>query len=91
MLTLIRKNVVIKTLALPKLNHLIINLPNLSDDLILANCITQSYDKGGLRMIDIKDFMTALKTTWMRKAVVKSSNYFKPVVSLYVQYLEIRF
>lgn len=73
-ITPIGKNVVVKTLALAKFNHVIISLPNPSinivktiqnmfykwssgPDKIKRNIITQKYEKGGLRFINLENFM----------------------------------
>jgi len=94
------KIVVIKTLALAKLNHLILGLPNppqekidtiqnlfykflwnKSNDKIKRNIITQEYEHGGLKMIDLKTFMHSLKATWLRRLLkLEVNNKFNNVV-----------
>ena len=78
-LFLIGKNIVIKTLALPNLNHLIIGLPNPKQDIIKSiqslifkfiwnnkpdkikrNVMVQNYDNGGIKTIDLNNFISAL-------------------------------
>jgi hypothetical protein len=90
----IGKNVVIKTLALSKLNHLIIGLPNPkleiiktiqnmffefiwngSPDKIKRNVITNNYDCGGLRVVDLAKFMDALKVTWIKRCSNNCTKY----------------
>ena len=94
-LTPLGKLVVIKTLVIPKLNHLFIGLPNPSADFIktLQNmCFnflwkngpdkikraitTQGYEKGGLRMIDIQQFINALKISWIRRSIIENKDCF---------------
>ena len=36
-------------------------------DKIKRKCITQSYGRGGLKMIDIRNFIKSLKITWVRR------------------------
>lgn len=93
-ITPIGKITVIKSLALAKLNHLIISLPNPSinivkriqkmffnflwnngPDKIKRVTITQNYDKGGLRMVDLSNFITALKNNWLKKVISKQTKY----------------
>jgi Reverse transcriptase (RNA-dependent DNA polymerase) len=97
-LTPIGKNVVIKTLALPKLNHLILGLPNPDSDTIKSiqniffkfiwnnspdkvkrSIMTQDYENGGIRVVNVEYFMKALKTTWLRRLFIKNSKYFELV------------
>lgn len=35
----------------------------------------QDYDKGGLKMINVKNFIIALKTTWIRRLIMQDSKY----------------
>ena len=97
-LTPIGKIVIIKTLALSKINYLIMSLPNPSTnyiknlqnlmfnflwsgkpDKVKRNLIIQDYQYGGLRMLDLENFMTALKVTWLRRYLLYSSKHFKLV------------
>lgn len=95
-LTPLGKLIVIKSLALPKLNHLFLALPNPSDDLIKQlqtmcfnflwsnrpdkikrTVVIQDYENGGLRMIDIRTFMNALKITWIRRQLIAHKDCFE--------------
>ena len=77
---------VIKTLLIPKLNHLICTIPNPSQSMINSlekdfynflwkskrhkikkNVDIQDYEDGGLKMINYADFITALKSSWVRR------------------------
>lgn len=42
-------------------------------DKIKRNLITQSYPNGGIKMINIKDFMTSLKISWVRRLLSHNS------------------
>ena len=85
MLTPIGRLTVIKTLIIPKMNHLILTLPNPDIDFlknfeteiyqylwdgkihkVKKNIIIQEYRFGGLKMIDYFEFITALKSSWIR-------------------------
>ena len=85
-LTPIGKIAVIKTLALSKLNHLFLTLPNPSKDVLrkIENMcykfiwdgkpdkikritLTKNYLEGGLNMLNITEFIAALKITWVRR------------------------
>lgn len=93
-LTPIGRIVVIKTLIVPKMNHLILTLPNPDHELIQKldkalfnylwgsdihkikkNTIIQDYNQGGLKMIDYKEFMLALKSTWIRRLLHSSPKW----------------
>ena len=51
-----------------KINTLLYQfLWNNKPDKIKRSIITKNYDEGGLRMIDIKNFMISLKSTWLRR------------------------
>lgn len=77
---------VVKTLLLPKLNHLFISLPSPDKEIIssLTNLfyefiwnskidkvkrqpITQDYLKGGIKMLDINNFLVSLKCSWIKR------------------------
>ena len=94
-LTPIGKLVVIKSLVIPKLNHLFIGLPNPSEEFIktlqnmcfsflwkngpdkIKRTVTmQGYEKGGLRMIDISQFINALKISWIRRLITENKDCF---------------
>ena len=81
-LTPLGKITVIKTLALPKFNHLFTSLPTPTPDKIktINNLFysfiwndkpdkinRKSFLKGGLNMIDIEKFIYALKSTWVKR------------------------
>ena len=87
-LTPIGKITVVKTLAMPKLNHLLTSLPNPEPDFIKVleseffkfiwgskshrikkALITQNYNKGGLKMVDVENFISSLKCSWMKRAL----------------------
>ena len=93
----------IKTLALSKLNHLFLALPNSKKELLIKienmfhKCIWNGtpdkirrqflqnlYLEGGLNMIDITYFISALKITWVRRLYV---NLETPWASLAKHYL----
>ena len=84
-LTPLGKITIIKSLLLLSLNHLSISLPNPDDKImkeineifhsfiwagtsrIKKKVICQDYCNGGL--INIESFITAMKTTWLRKLI----------------------
>ena len=95
-LTPIGKIVVIKTLALPKINHLIMSLPNPNGHTItpLQNlCYTFLWNSGPdilkgnvLRNRIIKgaeNFMVSLKVTWIRRMITTSNRYLNLVSELF--------
>ena len=94
-LTPLGKLVVIKSLVIPKLNHLFIGLPNPSEDFIktLQNmCFNflwsngpdkikravamQGYENGFLRMINVSQFINALKISWIRRSIIENKDCF---------------
>ena len=94
-LTSLGKLVVIKSLVIPKLNHLFIGLPNPSVDFIKSlqdmcfnflwknvpdkirrQVVMQGYEKGGLRMVDINQFISALKISWIRRSITEDKDCF---------------
>ena len=104
-LTPIGRITVIKSLALSKINHLILSLPNPSQkiiteihnmfydflwqkgqDRIKRALIIQSYENGGLRMVDVKQFIVALKATWIRRIIVSNKKY-KAILLTNVPYI----
>lgn len=93
-LTPLGKIAVIKSLALSKINHLILSLPNPPEkiikeiqnmfykylwnngpDKIKRKTIIQNYDKGGIRMIDLTNFIYSLKLTWIRRLILNKKKY----------------
>ena len=104
-LTSIGRITVIKSLALSKINHLILSLPNPSQkiiteihnmcydflwqkgpDRIKRALIIQSYENGGLRMVDVKQFIVALNATWIRRIIVSNKKY-KAILLTHVPYI----
>lgn len=101
-LTPLGKITVIKSLALSKINHLILALPNPSEkiikeiqsmfysylwnngpDKIKRSLVTQNYDMGGLRMVDLGMFINSLKLTWLRRILKNTNKYLTTVNELY--------
>ena len=89
------KLVVIKSLVIPKLNHLFIGLPNPSVDFIKSlqnmcfnflwkngpdkirrQVVMQGYEKEGLRMEDINQFINAFKISWIRRSITEEKDCF---------------
>ena len=87
---------IIKTLIIPKLNHLILTLPNPKPEYIKMfetemyhflwnskthrikkNTIIQDYRYGGLKMIDYTDFISALKSSWIRRLIHSNASWVK--------------
>ena len=85
-LTPIGRTTVIKTLLIPKLNHLFISLPSPKNetisylykiifeflwksrvDKVKRSVTTQDYLSGGLKMVDINNFITSLKCSWIKR------------------------
>lgn len=95
LLSPIGKNVVIKTLALSKINHLILSLPN-PDQITISHLqtmffkylwgggpdkvkrvvVTEGYENGGLRVLDVNNFFHSLKITWLRRYLSRTQNIF---------------
>ena len=90
-LTPLGKITVLKTLALPKINHLILALPNPRNETIIniqkmfskflwegkpgkikEEVIYNDYQQGGLRMVNVKIFINALKSSWIRKMILRN-------------------
>jgi hypothetical protein len=88
------KIVVVKTLALAKLNHLILGIPNPpiekihaiqkqfynfiwsnSKDKIKRKVLTQEYEYGGLKMVNLEKFMYSLKSTWLRRLLSMNDKF----------------
>lgn len=97
-LTPLGRITVIKSLALPKINHLILSIPNPSEkmikeiqtmfydylwnhgpDKIKRTLISQNYNRGGLRMVDIEKFILSLKLTWLRRIILNPTKYLSAV------------
>ena len=95
-LTPLGRLTVIKTLLIPKLNHLILTIPNPNEETICAfekdlynflwnnkthkvkkNIMIQEYANGGIKMVDYKEFITALKATWIRRILHSNAKWTK--------------
>ena len=93
-LSLLGKITVIKSLALSKLIHLFLSLPdppiqviheintllfkfiwNNGPDRIKRSVLTLEYAEGGLRMVNLFQFIQALKVTWMRRLILSEGNW----------------
>ena len=85
-LTPLGKITVMKTLILPKITYLLINLPDPpqrfitelekevykflwdgKNSKIKKSVVCQTYARGGLRMVDIKTYITVLKLSWIKR------------------------
>ena len=92
-LTLPGRITIIKSLALSKVTHLFISLPNPPEDLlkrldklfykfiwnsgpdrISRNNMIRNEGEGGLRMIQIRTFIKAVKITWLRRLLINPKN-----------------
>ena len=51
-------------------------------DKIKRTCTFQTYEEGGLKMIDVKSFLCALKCTWMKRGCIENEKLFKMLVSM---------
>jgi hypothetical protein len=99
-LTSIGRATVIKTLLIPKLNHLFISLPTpnretvsylcksifeflwrSSVDKVKRSVITQDYLSGGIKMVDLNNFITSLKYAWIKR--LTKSNSHKPWMNIF--------
>ena len=45
----------------------------------------QEYDKGGLKMINLKNYMLALKSTCIRRLIVNTSKYVSIFETMYTK------
>ena len=70
----------IKTLQNMCFNFLWKNGP----DKIKRAITTQGYEKGGLRMIDIQQFINALKISWIRRSIIENKDCFIIHNTLYI-------
>lgn len=89
---------VVKSLTIPKLNHLFIPLPNPKQDVISSlirslfkfiwkskcdkvkrEIVTLDYQKNGFKMVNITNFMTSLKCSWIKKL----SHGYKPWMNFF--------
>ena len=71
-------------ITLPSPNNILLNqfinklfgfIWNEKPDKIKRNSISQSYELGGLKMIDVKQYIKSLKLTWIRRMIRQTSNY----------------
>lgn len=79
---------VVKSLIIPKINHLFISLPtprrekilslnkdifefvwNAKCDKIKRSVITQDYQQGGLKMLEMNKFIMSLKCSWLKRLI----------------------
>eukprot|EP00105_Crassostrea_gigas_P040116 XP_019924264.1 PREDICTED: uncharacterized protein LOC109619185 [Crassostrea gigas] len=87
-LTPIGRVTVVKSLIIPKINHLFISLPtprretilslnkdifefvwNAKCDKIKRSVITQDYQQGGLKMLEMNKFIMSLKCSWLKRLI----------------------
>ena len=54
-------------------------------DRIKRDTLMQEYDKGGLKMIHLKNYMLALKSTWIRRLIVNTSKYVSIFETMYTK------
>lgn len=65
---------------------------NNGPDKVKRNVITQDFENGGLRMVDLSHFIQALKITWLRRLSRCNNKYFSlieticPFINTYKQY-----
>ena len=52
-------------------------------DKIKRNTIFNSYEYGGLRMINLEVFMSAIKITWLRRYMMHNTKYFNLIQGFY--------
>ena len=93
-LTPVGKIVVLKSLALPVLNHLFIALPtpdekflkeleklifsfiwNDKPDRIKRDVLTLDYKLGGLKMINVRNFIKSMKISWVRRLLFEEKSW----------------
>jgi exonuclease III len=87
-LTPIGRVTIVKSLILPKFNHIFISLPTPNTEKISSLCrdifefiwkskcdrvkrsvVTQDHQSGGLKMVNIDNFIKSLKCSWMKRLV----------------------
>ena len=90
-LTPLGRITVLKSIIIPKMNHLFISLPNPDKDMIKhfntlfykfiwqspiekvkRQTLVKQYIYGGLKMIDIDNFIKSLKSTWIRRIITNN-------------------
>jgi hypothetical protein len=93
-LTILGKITVLKTLVLPKFNHMFMCLQNPDNefisrlekiffkfiwngkpDKIQRSQLTNSYEKGGMKMINIKAQISAFKISWIKRLILSESMF----------------
>ena len=55
---------------------------NNGPDKVKRSILTQNYDKGVLRMIDLHHFVAALTINWLKKYILKESKYLELVKTM---------
>ena len=61
-----------------ELNQTLFNfLWNSKIDRVKRDVITQDYDKGGIKMIDLRSYIESLKTTWIRRIIKGNDSKWK--------------
>ena len=53
---------------------------NKKPDKINRKTMCQSYEAGGMKMMDVKDFLSALKITWLKRALENNENRLYKIV-----------
>ena len=62
--------------SLHDLNLLLYNFPwNGKHDKIKRSRVCQAYEAGGLKMADVRSFLSALKTGWLKRILCDNGNY----------------
>ena len=110
-LTPFGKITVIKSLVISKITHLLLNLPDLEDNLlkelntllynflldgktdkIKRSGMCQGYKVGGLKMVDLKSFVSALKISWLRRILCDNGKIIKilQIMCPSIQYIKQR-
>ncbi len=93
-LTPLGRVTVIKTLAISKVNHLFLSLPNPGENIIkqlntlffnylwngptdkvTRDVVIKPYHLGGLKMLDVKSFISAMKVSWIRRILNKDTKW----------------
>ncbi len=93
-LTPLGRVTVIKTLAISKVNHLFLSLPNPGENIIKQlntlffnylwngptdrvkrDVVIKPYHLGGLKMLDVKSFISAMKVSWIRRISNKDTKW----------------
>ena len=109
-LTPIGRVTVLKSLIIPKLNHLIISLPNppvhyikslnkmffhfiwgSNSDRVKRDILTQDQLNGGLNMINIENFITSLKCSWIKRIMVGGQSWFPIFECVYGENISCKF